>query len=392
MIRGAMNAFNRRSDVLYLFRLSGLVLLSGLTPVLSHAGWWFANEKASYVSDCKEGQGEPRPVYLLTGYGAGDTRNEAKLHAVQEIAEQLQLNISASNTLSTVRNDDRVGSEFYSVVEITTERELIGARLLCVDDKDPSGTIHTLYEFDQRPAIDKLAAKILADRQGVKVKRLRWQGPDALINSMAIKKLSTLLTESTGDPDANAGSNDPLQLQIRLNRHQNRWYLAAGAHQVYIPDAAIPRLVSWKDKGHNLSLRLNKVSQPHPQSLPQLKPGEQFFFEVSADNHQYLMLFNIYEDGRVALVTNGQGKGNTRLPEKGVLEAALLEEGRPTIDTYVAVATREPVTPPATIRGLQPWGKMVSGEQGYQLDYFMDWLEVLEPLDIASIVVHTLVK
>ena len=386
-----MNAFNRRSDVLYLFRLSGL-LLFGLVPALSQAGWWFANEKAPYVSDCKEGQGKPRPVYLLTGYGAGDTRNEAKVYAVQEIAEQLQLNISASDTLSTVRNNDRVGSEFHSVVEITTDKELIGVRLLCVDDKDPSGTIHTLYEFDQRPAIDKLAAKILADRQGVRVRRLQWQGPDALINSTAIKKLSTLLTESTGEPDADARSNDPLQLHIRLNRHQNRWYLAAGAHQVYIPDVEIPRFVSWGDKGQNLSLRLNKVSHPHQQSLPQLKPGEQFFLEVSADNQGYLMLFNVYGDGRVALVMEGRVWGNTRAPEKGVLEAAALEEGRPTTDIYVAVATREPVTPPVSIRELQPWGGIVSGEQGYQLDYFMDWLEVLEPLAIASIVVHTLVK
>jgi hypothetical protein len=126
-----------------------------------------------------------------------------------------------------------------------------------------------------------------------------------------------------------------------------------------------------------------------------MKSGQEFIFSVESPQDGYLSIFNIYPDGRVAII-----KGNLALNankktiyphpiEDGiVLQAATIDPEIPGMDIYIAIETKERQNL-LEFSQLSNEGNFVSGETTFSAATFSRWFDNLKTKQAAVLKTRT---
>lgn len=337
-------------------------------------------KKTPYESPCAVlTTGGDTSVYR--GYGSGPDAESAKVNALKDIAERINVEVEGNVTTVTTLKNRKADQSFSSTATLKSKLKVQNARQICVDNKDPARIWHVVFELDTRPPVLLLGQRLGAVLRGAPV---NFTGNSQLVRSGLAGELAAAVSAGR------AAGGQAVSLPLQLRRQHGGWYLIAGAEQVQLRDEDLFKALELPHSPDVLLTLLNDGGKERPVS--QLQQGDHFSLRVDAGRQGYLSLFNIYADGRVSLLAVNQPlKDSTPavLPEAGqTFEAGLLTPNESARDIYIAAVSEKPLDR-ATMHQLRADQGMVKGDDSYQLE------EVLALLDksgaaTASIIITTL--
>lgn len=344
-------------------------------------GIFGGDRKAPYQSPCAGQVNVSQDPALVRGYGQGLDFTAAKLSALKDISERINVRIRAETSTKTQMKDGDVSRSYTSTATLSSEIEVDNAAQVCADNKDPSGMWHVVFELDTRPPVYRLGQVLAASYRSPR--SVTFSGNQHLTQSRLVADLRAAMIR----PSA---TGEPVTVPLRLKRQHGGWYLIAAGEQIRLRDADLMRALHFSGSPEVL---LNILGdQDVSGGLAQLVEGEQFSLRVDSVSGGYLSLFNIYADGRVAMLGANLQKlpgEPVVVPEAGyTLEAGLLHPGQPTRDVYIALLTEQPLND-TTVHQLREGRGLVSGEDSYQLESLFTVLERADAR-IASLMVTTL--
>lgn len=360
------------------------VLAVGLLLVLPAQAFAFfggGKKPVPYHSPCAEDVEVSQDPALIRGYGQGANFAAAKLAALKDISERINVRIQSETSTQLQQNNGEVSRAFSSTATLSSDLEVDNATQVCADNKDPSGNWHLVFELDTRPPVHRLGQSLAA--------ALQWPGKVAFSGSERLTR-SRLVAELGAAMIGPQSRGAPVTVPLALKRQHGGWYLIAAQEQIRLRNQDLMSALHFPSSPEVL---LNILGdQDVSTGLAQLVEGEQFSLRVDSADGGYLSLFNVYADGRVSLLSINARKiagEPLTFPEAGyTFEAGLLRPGQPTRDVYLAVLTRQPLSD-TTVHQLREGRGLVVGEDSYQLD---NLFRVLDRADArtASLLVTTL--
>lgn len=279
--------------------------------------------------------------YELIGYGEGDSAESAMGRAKEDIASQLKTKIDSTLSQSTKVKNGKVSSESAQKLKVTTETMLSGVEKL---KEEREGSIYyAAYKYDIRPFEVRFAAK------ATKAVCQSKSGSTTLEHTKLFKAVS----EELG-----------CRPKMKLTR-QN------GVYTISSQDIALPangEIERMFFTSHSAPLILTPSKQ-------QPKSGESVSFSIKSQRDGYVSFFDVYDDGKVALVT-----ANAKISKiKGLkipddtnkdLEIAMSDnEGKNSSDMFVAILSDSELD----IGSFERMEEVVATDKAYRLDELF-WL------------------
>ena len=341
-----------------------------------------ANFEGTYISPCQNAALTQRPSYIVVGYGNGEALGEAKSRALQDIAETVSASVKSSSKGHSQKSGMKTSRSFQEEFEISAKVQISNAVRECLDQNDPSGLIHVAYKIDQRPPLSILSNKILGRWNGATPETINWHGPSALTNSSAAKQLEHNLTK-------NPVAGQTQTLSMSLYRKNGQWYLEVETEYVQIPEEMLGSLLHWSSTNNSPArVEMVKFNSDHPKGKKSNRylEGDEFRFRVKTSMEEpfYLTPFNVYPDGRIAQMTDSvEISGDTMFPATGIFSAALLEPGKSVKDVYIFIISKSSINN-VQFEKLRPDSGIASGDNSYQLDEFVKWIDTLDMVSIVS--------
>ena len=320
-----------------------------------------------YTSYCFTAAYSDGPSHLVKGYGAGNKLAVAKQSAYQDLAERLKVYVEGEFYSRTVRDKaGQVSSEVDQKIRTRTSANLEQVERICVDQNDPGGQVHMAVQIDLRPS-EKIIASKLVDHWGGVPTSVVWKGPRVLVKSPFIKRLNQSL------PVATMASRR--EARVNLFRKYQQWHLDLDGLVIKLSQNELVDVLGWtqlNDQQFNMQLE-----DEFGNALGlQLRHEDEFRFTLDANNPQrYVSLFNVYGDGRVAVVReNIPFKQRMKIPESGIFSAGLIAPGTVTKDVYIALLTHKQVDT-SQYRRLFKESQIGSDDDSYSLGQFITWLD-----------------
>ena len=249
--------------------------------------------------------------------------------------------------------------------------------------------------MDLRPPEQQLSSRLKQQWQGRLPRSIKWQGSALITESLAATKLYKLLTD--------ADSAIP-QRRLKIGLTRSKAARSASGWQINVDNQVLPLrshdLINWINwsAGKSVSaLQLQAVKINNAQQLlgpaTSFRAGDLFILRLSgaAGAKGMATVFNVYADGRVAQLGKSiaLAAGQTlSLPQQGVFESQLLNQGESVRDWYIAVLTRKPVTL-QNFQQLQADRGVLDGSGSYQLDHFIHWVSSDQVEAVSSLVMVT---
>jgi hypothetical protein len=358
-----------------------LTLVSSLVMASPALGFFFGDDEKSLAPMCTDIMSQPVKPDHVRGFGEGESFRAAKLSALQDIAERINVSISGTTQTRTSLESGEAERAFLEEVSAQSSVNLSNATELCAKQRREDGLWFVVFEADTRNPIQQFGVR-LASVIG-HVSDFALTGNQFFLESEIADQLRSVLQGQARRPGR-------ASIDLRLERQHGGWYLAAMGEQVRLRPGQVLDIFHI-----NSSPRLLMSLARHGQAdedLAQLVAGEEFTLTLHASEPGYISVFNVYGDGRVANMTlNRQVSAGEplTLPDEGqVFNAALLEKGKAAEDVYIAMHTRAPVRE-TQIQQLRENAGLVSGENSYSLHTLLRTFEQTGP-DLASLRVTTL--
>jgi len=277
-----------------------IVGLTFLVSVVVAEPKWFTEENIS----------SPSESYYI-GYGWGKNSSEAKTMARIDIAQQIEVKVTAEDSFDY---SSKGSSSFISTSKQRSDVELTSLDRLKVEYSLDLVYIALGYEnltFEQR------IAKMLKKKPCLEEEQHKY-----LKHTTMFKRINAL-THCLYD--------------IRLGRKGNSWGL-------YYDDLFL-RIPNKKNNDIYITTK-SEIFFIEPSSYL-LKDKEQFSFDIKSKASGYISIFDVYSNGIVTLI-----KSNIKLTENvslkypseksdTILYAALLENEKETFDLYVGVFSKD---------------------------------------------------
>ncbi len=288
---------------------------------------------AMVLSPCLE-QYHQQTGPIKYGYGAGANLAAAKQLAYKDIAEQLGVNVNASNQTIQQKINDQVSQSFRSEVNSHASAKLDDLTIACL--KPHNGELTLVLAYDTRPLFQQVADHFI-EQWLSQSQQLTFNGPTPLVNSRFSQDVQQALQ----------GAGTTRQLNIHLENH-NGWQIKVGEQRWPVTQKQLTYVIDW----HALNKGELTVTAKSAQGInlpPQLYAGTELRLDIHT-NHKtsntagYLHVIGFYEDGSLHLVRqNLTGKQYHQIPEQGIFEAATLTEKNPSTDVYIAFSTPKPL-------------------------------------------------
>lgn len=344
-------------------------------------GFFFGDEEKQLKPLCTDIMSQPVKPDHVRGFGEGETFRAAKLSALQDIAERINVSITGSTQTRTSLESGEAERAFVEEVSAQSSVNLSDAEEACAGQRPEDGRWFAVFEADTRNPIQRFGvslAKVIGHVSDVTLTGNRY-----FLESEVADQLRSVL-------HGQARREGVAAIDLRLERQHGGWYLAAMGEQVRLrPGQALN--VFHINSSPRILLSLSRHGQAD-DDLAQLVAGEEFNLTLHSSENGYVSVFNIYGDGRVAnmaLNREVQGGEPLTLPDEGmVFNAALLEKGKAAEDVYIAMHTKQPFRE-TQIQQLRENAGLVSGENSYSLHTLLRTFEQVEP-DLASLRVTTL--
>ena len=371
------------------FSLSSMVTMMVFTALLLTSGqavaWFGQSTPVREVEPCAGKlnalSGTTEAAFRIRGYGEGENFQQAKVEALREIAERIQVRVTGRSVSSTHMAGEDASASFLSTATLETTLRIDSAVQVCSHHSVKGDRWHAVFEFDSRSAVQRLIATLNETFHGQPVV---LDGNPYLLESQLVNELRAGLTGK--------GAEDAMTVWVALKRLHGGWYLSAGEHQVRLAPQDILQAIHFTGSQTLLLSLIKKTGAS--ASVDQLLEGDAFALRVDSTQSGYLSLFNLYADGRVSVLSaNGlvtANKAEVVPQEELTFEAALAETGKATRDLYLAVLSDEPL-PPSTLHQLRLGQGLVEGEDSYQLPILLGLLKQVNPR-VASTMVTTLPK
>lgn len=339
-------------------------------------------KRVLYESPCVAALTVARDGSLIRGYGIGADSATVKLSALKDIAERINVRVQGETESMESMTNGKVDRQFSTTTRLVTELQVEDAVQICIDNKDPAGLWHAVFELDTRPPVFRLGQRLGAALRSPG--QIVFTGNTHLVRSGLARELASSVTIG------HASAGEEVSLPLRLRRQHGGWYLMAGTEQVRLRDEDLFKALEFPHSPEVLLTLLNNNAQDRPAS--QLVEGDRFSLRIDAGRTGYLSLFNIYADGRVSLLAANEtlrSPSPSVFPEAGhTFEAGLLAPGVPTRDIYLAAVSEAPLDR-MTMHRLRVEQGQVSGEDSYQLEELLALLDQSAAVT-ASIMVTTL--
>ena len=278
-----------------------LLLLCFSSEILAEPDWFINRDL------------KPKTHYIYIGYGLGDTLQEAKLAAREDIASQLSVSVDSTMELKEVLIGDNFTHSFKNSTQQQTRAQL--RDLILLKSEKHEGSFFVVLEYQHLSFDQEFSNKIKVDNCENQV-----QHP-YLLHSPLFKELNSKL---------------PCHLNIELVRKNHLWMLSYKNALVQLPDNKFFELYSALQSDSLL------VTSPSNRILE----GKNFALTMKSEVNGYVSLFNVYADGMVSLLQeNIPVKENIKriFPNKNdeiVFEAGLLEKGRESIELYIGIYSK----------------------------------------------------
>lgn len=344
-------------------------------------GFFFGDDDAPLAPLCTEAMSQPVKPDHVRGYGEGESLRSAKLSALQDIAERINVSVTGTTQTRTSLESGEAERAFVEEVSARSSVNLSDATQVCAQRRAEDGLWFAVFEADTRNPVQQFGVR-LANVTG-NVSDISLTGSPYFLKSEVADQLRSVI-QGLARRDGIAA------IDLRLERQHGGWYLAAMGEQVRLRPGQVLD-VFHIDNSPRLLLSLSRHGQAD-DDLAQLIAGEEFALSLHASEAGYVSVFNIYGDGRVAnMALNQPIKAGEpiSLPDEGmVFQAALLEEDVAADDIYIAMHTTQPIRE-TQIQQLRENAGLVSGENSYSLHTLLRIFEQVNP-DLASLRVTTL--
>lgn len=238
------------------------------------------------------------------GEGSGDTYEEAKKRALEDVASKISVIIDSKMERSSSLINDDYEKRFKEYMVQKTNVELQDYEIVARKEKD--GKFWVKVRYDNAPSLDRFASKTPYTKEQIKESIKRDFGKS---------------------------------LGLELVRKDKQWY---------IKYKDILQKLDKKDfytffkttKNRDLKFSLHKKSNL-------LYDGEKFSFLVSSTKDGYVTIFDVYEDGTVSILAKNlkvERKKSLTFPNRdsqNILEASLLQSQKETFDMYIALFSKK---------------------------------------------------
>jgi len=344
-------------------------------------GFIFGGEDKPLAPLCTDVMSQPVKPDHVRGFGEGESFRAAKLSALQDIAERINVSVTGSTQTRTSLESGEAERAFVEEVSARSSVNLSDAAQVCAQQRPEDGLWFAVFEADTRNPIQQFGVR-LAEVTG-NVSNVSLTGSPYFLKSEIADQLRSVM-------QGLARRDGVASIDLRLERQHGGWYLVAMGEQVRLRPGQVLD-VFHIDSSPRLLLTLSRHGQAD-DDLAQLIAGEEFTLSLHSSEAGYVSIFNVYGDGRVANMALNQrveAGAPLTLPEEGmVFQAALLEEDQASEDVYVAMHTTQPVRE-TQVQQLRENAGLVSGENSYNLHTLLRIFEQVAP-DLASLKVTTL--
>lgn len=344
-------------------------------------GFFFGDDEEKLAPLCTEVMSKPVKPDHVRGFGEGESFRAAKLSALQDIAERINVSVSGTTKTRTSLESGEAERAFLEEVSAQSSVNLSNAAEVCARQRTEDGLWFVVFEADTRNPIQQFGVK-LASVIG-QVSDITLTGNQFFLESEIADQLRSVLQGQARRPGR-------ASIDLRLERQHGGWYLAAMGEQVRLRPGQVLDIFHI-DSSPRLLLNLARHGQAD-DDLTQLIAGEEFTLTIHASEAGYVSVFNVYGDGRVAnMALNREVSAGEplTLPDEGlVFTAALLDKGKAAEDVYIAMHTPDPFRD-TQVQQLRENAGLVSGENSYSLHTLLRTLEQTEP-DLVSLRVTTL--
>lgn len=316
----------------------------------------------------------------VVGYGQGSMREHAKNQALADIAQQLQVQVKSTIKSSVDVVDASVTRAESTKFELTAHQQLQNTRV--VAEEAAGGITFIAIEFDARPAEQIVADRLLTEWGGIRPPRIDWKGHHWLANTDFVNNVRQQIT-------INSGGTGAREVRIALNRRNDEWHISFDNVVMPIENTDLLRLIGLETTNPNN--RLVVMDFKSAQEKNRLVAGDAFYLTLQTTRPDgYYTLFNIYDDGRLALLQESkkteaiQTVPSLENRQKGYsLVAQTLKPKETAIDVYLSVLSSEPLDTSVF--------EAVSGQQvgnAFHLDTLLDMLDHKTITDIAVVRVN----
>ena len=302
---------------------------------------------------------------ILTGYGDGLTMADAREMAFSTIAQQIEVKIESQIALVRQFEENELTTKSREVTQLRVNKSLKNVKM--VNQQQIGGQYFVALQLDRRPA--KVIIESKFKEQGYLIRD--FVGSPAVVTSPLITSLSS-------DPDGE-------KLPVSLQRREREWYLAIS--DILQPVDDLNNVTNW-DFNPSKTYPIQLVGRNENR----LKAGDRFKIELELpESANYLTIINIYSDGRLSVPLDNQPVNSRQVvfPNESELslEAAPLYPGQSDRDTYLALGSTEKID---TTSFRKSTDRVISGEDAYVLDKFIQWLDHqrLESLSSLYVEIH----
>ena len=302
---------------------------------------------------------------ILTGFGEGQSLSEARLMALQNIAQQIEVNISSQIALVRQFEENELTTKSREVTQLRINKSLKNLKM--VNQQQIGDLYFVALQLDRRP-VKMILERKLQERGYLK---RGFVGSPAVVTSPLITSLSS-------DPDGE-------KLPVSLQRRDKEWHIAIATLDILQPLDDLNNIINW-DFDTSKSYPIKLVDRNENR----LKAGDRFQIELELpESANYLTIINIYSDGRLSVPLDNQPVNSRQVifpnEPRLSLEAAPLYPGQADRDTYLALGTTEKID---TTPFRKSTDRAVSGEDAYVLDKFIQWLEQQRLESLSSLYVE----
>ena len=256
--------------------------------------------------------------YVIIGYGEGKSFEEAKINAKNDIAKTIASQINSSFEIQTSLKNGDVNHKAQENISETTQLSLFDVKI--IEKAVIAGDFFVALSYENLPLSSKLVQ--------VGGKALCGEPHPYLLQTPIFKNISRELNCSVG---------------AQVTRDNNQWYLG---HNQY-------RSIIKRSDLHELMIETSKKGLHVRASRSEVKENESYSLQIDGiQNHGYLSLFDLYDDGRVVVVEKNIDL--SKLHKNAViypddfkkdleLSGGVLEAGKDTLDLYVVLISDEPL-------------------------------------------------
>lgn len=318
---------------------------------------------------------------ILLGYGQGPSLKEAKANALNDIAQQIETRIQSETDIRVASGAAGSATEASQSVRTYTSQRLEAAKRL-QSEQTSAGQFFVAYSVDLRPRVEVITAALRQKWAGQLPSKIDWRGHQAIVSSEFVMDLDRRLTQKDFPAPVR-------QVNASLRRSQGQWLLVLNDHIARIGVNDLPSLLNWKERGSDLLLAMKPLGKSRGRN--RLQAGDLFVFTIDAKAPGgYVTLFNVYPDGRVAVLedsrklsTSQQVPSREQQQEGQALEAYTVEPGKTAQDIFLAIRSSRALDTTRFQAIVGEHAEPVKGEGSYQLDRFLRWLDKQDVLAMS---------